>query len=277
MAEPKLNYRMPPPGPGELFHVEVRKGIYLIADDSRVPTEDGRSVAPGDPTGNSYLVIGAEKALLFDLAVDHPDIRAYAEKLAKKPMMLAVSHGHGDHTYRLSSFDEVWIHPADEPLLQGNGRHPAIDPCPKVRHLLGGDAIDLGGRVLDVIHIPGHTDGSILLYDRETRTLLGGDTFARRILYGTATFRPLQDFCRDMEKLKDLNFDVAYSAHDRCALPAAYLDFILRLMREELPKSEEVFHFMPREMLWLLHGDPYTLDFFDITFPLDKKDTLFDE
>ena len=56
---------------GNLFHVEVRHGIYLISSDSQGPTEDGKSLAPGNATANSYLVIGEERALLFDLAVNH--------------------------------------------------------------------------------------------------------------------------------------------------------------------------------------------------------------
>ena len=38
-----------------------------------------------------------------------------------------------------------------------------------------GDIIDLGERKLEVIHVPGHTPGSITLLDREERCLIGGD------------------------------------------------------------------------------------------------------
>ena len=38
-----------------------------------------------------------------------------------------------------------------------------------------GDIIDLGERKLEVVHVPGHTPGSITLLDREERCLIGGD------------------------------------------------------------------------------------------------------
>lgn len=66
---------------GNLFHVEVRHGIYLISSDNQGPTEDGKSLAPGNATANSYLVIGEERALLFDLAVNHPGLREYVESV----------------------------------------------------------------------------------------------------------------------------------------------------------------------------------------------------
>ncbi len=259
---------------GDLFHTEVRKGIYLITHDGQKPTDDGRSMAPGEPTGNSYLVIGEDRALLFDLAVNHPGVRAYAQQLAGKPLMLVLSHGHGDHTYHLQDWEEVWMHPADTSLLKGMLGFPAIEPCPTIHPLQGGDSIDLGDRILDVIHIPGHTDGSILLLDHATRTLLSGDTVARRLLYGTMTFVPPADFCRQLEALQQADFEVVYSAHDRCALPREQAAHMIRLIREKLPGTEKIFRFGSFRMLWLVHSEPQFLDFFDMVFPIAYKDTL---
>ena len=93
---------------GELFHVEVRDGIVLLSTDAFGPTADAKSLAPGNPTTNSYLVLGAARALLFDLAVDDPRLFAYAEKLANKPVRLVLSHGHYDHAYHLNRLGEAY-------------------------------------------------------------------------------------------------------------------------------------------------------------------------
>ena len=70
-----------------LFHVEIAQGIYLISDPEQGPTEDGKSLAPGNATANSYLIIGEERAVLLDLAVNSPELKTYAEKLAGKPAL----------------------------------------------------------------------------------------------------------------------------------------------------------------------------------------------
>ena len=49
-----------------LFHTEIVKNVYLITDSANGPTENGQSMAPGNPTGNSYLIIG-EKVLYFSI------------------------------------------------------------------------------------------------------------------------------------------------------------------------------------------------------------------
>ena len=51
----------------------------------------------------------------------------------------------------------------------------AIRPARVTRSLSDGDLIDLGDRRLRVIHAPGHTPGSILLYDEDLRWLYTGD------------------------------------------------------------------------------------------------------
>lgn len=261
---------------GNMFHTEVRRGIYLISSDAQGPTEDGMSLAPGNPTANSYLVIGDERALLFDLAVNHPGLLEYAEKLAGKSIQLVLSHGHFDHTFNLNLFSDVWIHPGDEKFLRnGMMGMPPVVPCPAIHPLGDGDTIDLGGRILDVINIPGHTPGSVLLLDRQTRTLLSGDTCARRLLYGLTDFVPADVFCDSLSQLQARDFEVIYSSHDRCALPKSYIGHMIRLITEELPLTEKVWS-VPGidEMAWLVHGDVYTLDYFDMVFPKRYMNSL---
>jgi len=259
-----------------LFHVEIMQDIHLISCDLSGATGQIPSLAPGNPTGNSYLVVGQERALLFDLAADHPDIRNYAQQVAGKPVQLVLSHGHFDHVFHLSQFSEAWLHPADEYLIrEGMMGMPPVNPCPILHPLLAGDTIDLGDRILDVINIAGHTPGSIMLLDRQTRTLLSGDTGARRLLFGSAGFVPLADFCKALNKLHNLEFDVMYSAHDRCALPKVHLARMAQLITEELPRTTKRWSYPGfAEMVWLVHGDPKCLDYFDMVCPVSYFDEV---
>jgi len=50
----------------------------------------------------------------------------------------------------------------------------AVDPVDV--KLTNGDSVELGDRVFEVIHTPGHTPGSICLYHRDTKLLIVGDS-----------------------------------------------------------------------------------------------------
>lgn len=249
-----------------LFHKEVADGIFLLSTDLSGPNEDGRSMLPGKATTNSYLVVGSEQALLFDLAVDEPGVKEYAEKLAGIPVMLVLSHGHYDHIFHMERFKEAWLHEKDAPLLDGSlFGTKKIEPCPKLHYLKHGDVINLGDRFLDVIHIPGHTPGSILLLDRQTRVLLSGDTGARRFLFGVTPSVSLDVLCEGLEKLKNFPFDVMYSAHDRCGIPKKHIDTMLDVIRNDLPYTDKSISIPDAgTMLCAGRGREEDLSYFDV-------------
>lgn len=262
----------------DLFHAEIGEGIYLISTKKCSPNDEPCSLLPGKATTNSYLAVGEEKALLFDLAVDEAALGEYARDLAGKPLMLVVSHVHYDHVYNLKLYDKVWLHPGDEKLLRSRklGMKP-VRPCPKVEYLRDGETVDLGGRILDVINIPGHTKGSILLLDRKTKILLSGDTGARRLLYGVTEYVPLKDFCADLERLKQRDFDVMYSAHDRCAIPKAHIDTMLDVIKNDLPRAEKTISIpMVGKLVCISRGEETRLSYFDMAM-LKRKGKYSDE
>lgn len=219
-----------------IVHREIAKDFWQLSSDT-FPL----SVEPGPASRNAYLVCGSQRALLFDLSLEEERLFAYASRLAGLPVQLVLSHAHVDHIYHLSKQPEVWIHPDDVGLLRkGSIFQKPIRPCPRLHFLRDGDTIDLGDRELTVFHIPGHTDGSILLWDAKTGTLLSGDTVARRLLYGLHSFVPFPDFCRSIEKLKHLPIRKIYSAHDRCALPPEHISFMIEELTKDINKAKSV-------------------------------------
>ena len=128
-----------------------------------------------------YLLFGQEKALLEDTGAGEvqtaPFVMDLLAKWAKRknhaPVSLIVihSHAHGDHI-------------AGDKQFQSDAAVQFVAPTPmEIQKAAGisswpGDIghIDLGGRVVDVIPIPGHNDASIALYDRLTGNLLTGDS-----------------------------------------------------------------------------------------------------
>jgi hydroxyacylglutathione hydrolase len=135
-----------------------------------------------------YLLFGQDRALLFDTGAGKIDVAATVDTLMKgwlarnhrasMDLVVAHTHAHSDHVAGDSQF-------VGRPRTTVVGRDTAA-----VRAFFGVQRwpnelgmIDLGGRVLDVIPIPGHQPASIALYDRRTGILLTGDTFYPGRLY----------------------------------------------------------------------------------------------
>ena len=79
-----------------------------------------------------------------------------------------------------------------------------------------GDIIDLGGRRLEVIHIPGHSPGSIALLDRDNRVLFTGDHFFPGPLYCHADDVEIEKYVASNRKLADMVdlYDHVLSGHN---------------------------------------------------------------
>ncbi len=139
-----------------------------------------------------YLVEGEEKALLIDAGAYMPHLDQAVAALTDKPVMVALTHGHGDHVGGIVCFPEVWIHPADIPMIARNGEGYQGE----IHELNDGDVIDLGGREIEVLHTPGHTSGSITFFDKERHYGFSGDAFgSTNLLLFVPSFSTLIETC----------------------------------------------------------------------------------
>ncbi len=139
-----------------------------------------------------YLVEGEEKALLIDAGAYMPHLDQAVAALTDKPVMVALTHGHGDHVGGIVCFPEVWIHPADIPMIARNGEGYQGE----IHELNDGDVIDLGGREIKVLHTPGHTSGSITFFDKERHYGFSGDAFgSTNLLLFVPSFSTLIETC----------------------------------------------------------------------------------
>lgn len=90
-----------------------------------------------------------------------------------------------------------------------------IQPVDATRYVKGGDLIDLGDKELTVVHLPGHTPGSVGLWDETNATLFSGDVIYNR----TRPIDPLPEldaaaYLGTLEFLRDLPADVVYPGHN---------------------------------------------------------------
>lgn len=136
-----------------------------------------------------YLVTGKEKALLIDTMCGYVNVREMAESITLLPLLVANTHGHGDHIFGNVWFREAMLHPSDLPMTEEMLRDPEVCRIMKEQHvsmsafrpIQNGDLIDLGNLTLEVIALPGHTPGSVCFLLREDRILFTGDAINRHL------------------------------------------------------------------------------------------------
>ena len=153
-----------------------------------------------------YVLEGSDKALVIDagMRVSHLDKAVAA--LTDKPVMLVLTHGHGDHVGGIGSFPELWINPADKDMLR---RYEG-----KVNELEDGQVIDLGGRQIEVLFTPGHTPGSTTFFDKERHYGFSGDSFGSTNLLLSMTFKTLINTCtRASEYMQKNGIEKLYPGH----------------------------------------------------------------
>jgi glyoxylase-like metal-dependent hydrolase (beta-lactamase superfamily II) len=139
-----------------------------------------------------YLFFGERKALLWDTGSRNGNlvpplqrlIHQWLERNHRNSVELIVlhSHGHGDHTWGDDQLRALHDSAVPVTLIPANLRD--VMQAAKI----GGwpedvGAIDLGGRSLTVVPIPGHDPLSIALYDERSAILLTGDSLYPGRLY----------------------------------------------------------------------------------------------
>ena len=151
-----------------------------------------------------YLLFGKDKALLLDTGAGKTDIARIANHIIGKwlartkresiQLVVAHTHSHGDHTGGDDQFKGVPNTTLVLPNLSAVQSFFGIKNWPEeiVQY-------DLGGRILDLIPIPGHEAASIAIYDRQTALLFTGDTLYPGRLY----VRDQVQFIRSIQRLVD--------------------------------------------------------------------------
>lgn len=172
-----------------------------------------------------FLVIGNDNAAVIDTGVSGEGVRDIAEKITDKPLILINTHCDGDHTSATFEFDNYYVDEKDYLGCMMAQKYPDSKPV----FVKDGDEIELGGRTLRIIEIPGHTKGSVAILDVDNRCLFAGDSIQTGQIFMFGNHRNPELFEDSVRKLLSLidDYDVIYPSHDTPELTSDYVEKVL--------------------------------------------------
>ena len=106
--------------------------------------------------------------------------------------------------------DEMFEAHPDCPLCYAEYR---VRAAPATRLIEDGDVVDLGNRVLQVLHTPGHSPGGISLWEASTQTLFSGDILYDGPLIEDAYHSNLEDYAQSLARLRELPVRTVHGGH----------------------------------------------------------------
>ena len=216
----------------------------------------------------STLIIGEEKALLFDTAYGIGNLKEEVKQITSKPLIVVNSHGHMDHALGNYQFDEVYIDEDDLDLInthtsisyrqrylqtakerdilpenfneesylkQGTGKLKLV----KEHHIF-----DLGGISLEVIKIPGHTKGSIALYIKEQKIMLVSDGACPYVWMFLNESATLTEYLKSINKLLEYDFESFLLGHGAGLMQRSFM-YRLKAVTEEVLSGKVNDKFVP--------------------------------
>jgi glyoxylase-like metal-dependent hydrolase (beta-lactamase superfamily II) len=188
---------------------------------------------------NIWHVRGRNFDLLIDTGMGLRPLKKEIAAISENPLKVISSHCHFDHIGGAHEFDcrlghnsEASIHAKPDKHSTGDWdafiraetfiRLPndsfvvedyAVTPAPLTGYLDDGDVLDLGNRVFQIYHLPGHSPGSIALYDTKVRVLFSGDVIYDGDLFDTVYHSDPEIYRHSLHRLKELPVELVHGGH----------------------------------------------------------------
>ncbi|HET6564703.1 MAG TPA: MBL fold metallo-hydrolase [Xanthomonadales bacterium] len=191
---------------------------------------------------NIWHIRGRNRDLLVDSGLGVMPLRDEVARLSDRPVLAVASHTHFDHIGNHHEFGQRCCHPAEAGILsqpdEANtvwqqyrdmmGEQPLltalpyagfdfadyrVQPAPPTQLIHEADELDLGDRVFRVFHMPGHSPGSVCLYEGKTRTLFAGDVLYDGELLDALYHSNREQYRETLARLREIPAEVFHCGH----------------------------------------------------------------
>jgi len=188
---------------------------------------------------NIWHVAGRDYDLVIDTGMGLDSLKQWIIQYTDRPIKAIVTHSHFDHSGCLYEFDERLGHRAEADILANplnektlfSGtwtqigiidpkQHPEftaelhkVQAAPLTGYLDEGDVIDLGNTAYQILHLPGHSPGSIGLYDVNNRVLFSGDAIYDGELLDSLYHSDKSVYLQTLERIETLGANVFHGGH----------------------------------------------------------------
>ena len=187
---------------------------------------------------NMWHVRGRDFDMLIDSGFGLTSLKEHVALVTEKPVLCVGSHTHFDHIGGHWEFDERLIHSAEADLLANptpantvSDQYMSLDiftalpfegfdperynvrAAPPTRLIEEGDVIDLGDRRFEVLHTPGHSPGSICLWEPARGILFSGDLVYDGEILNEVYHTVPEDVVASMERLRAIPARAIHGGH----------------------------------------------------------------
>ncbi|MBE5890113.1 MAG: MBL fold metallo-hydrolase [Lachnospiraceae bacterium] len=212
-----------------------------------------------------YFLQGSKHAILMDTCLGIKGLRSYVDALANQPYDVIITHGHIDHAMGAQEFmddHKIYMNLKDMDLyhsmedVEGRLMYAKLNggmtldlseddfmPPTEVPFidLSDGMVFDLGGLTVEILAVPGHTQGSMALLIPEEKTLILGDAGnGFTFLFDEKNSSTVQEYQKMLIGLKKRiagKVDKIYMCHHRMEAPVTLLDELIEVCNDIIARN----------------------------------------